>query len=254
MKNRSRSIVWMVLLTIIIFISHELQAQKHTIKFATLAPDGSTWMNIMREFDQELREKTNGEVGFRFFDYFGEKLVELTKIPEKAKVLDVASGRGASLFPSSKKVGNNGSVIGIDISEGMVQKTTEEIIKRGISNIKMMQMDAENLKFQNHTMQFSDYMVAFSGLSKSYCVSVVDMVNSTKISAEMNEISWSKYYEIFLNSMARILPRFGGFVIKNQGVKPPTRDFPGRNHGPGFDKRCRRARGGPPACSPGQSW
>lgn len=78
-------------------------------------------------------------------------------------------------------------------------------------------LNAENLKFQNHTMQFSDYMVAFSGLSKSYCVSVVDMVNSTKISAEMNEISWSKYYEIFLNSMARILPRFGGFVIKNQG-------------------------------------
>ena len=58
-------------------------------------------------------------------------------------------------------------------------------------------------------MDTADYMVAFSGLSKNYCIGIVDMVESTKISAEMNEIEWCKYYEIFLNSMAKILPRFG---------------------------------------------
>ncbi len=66
-------------------------------------------------------------------------------------------------------------------------------------------------------MAAEDYMVAFSGLTKSYCVGMVDMVNSTKISAGMNEIEWCKYYGVFLNSMAKILPRFGGKVIKNQG-------------------------------------
>jgi class 3 adenylate cyclase len=66
-------------------------------------------------------------------------------------------------------------------------------------------------------MDAPDYMVAFSGLTKSYCVGIVDMVDSTKISAEMNEMEWCRYYEIFLNSMAKILPRFGGKVIKNQG-------------------------------------
>ena len=66
-------------------------------------------------------------------------------------------------------------------------------------------------------MNNSDYMVAFSGLAKSYCIGIVDMVNSTKISAEMNEIEWCQYYETFLNSMANILPKFGGQVIKNQG-------------------------------------
>ncbi len=82
------------------------------------------------------------------------------------------------------------------------------------SSLKYLEktMDRENLTIKN-----SDYMVAFSGLSKSYCVGIVDMVNSTKISSEMNEIAWCKYYEIFLNSMAKILPRFGGAVIKNLG-------------------------------------
>lgn len=70
---------------------------------------------------------------------------------------------------------------------------------------------------EKRTMKISDYMVAFSGLAKNYCVGIVDMVNSTKISAEMNELEWCKYYEIFLNSISKILPRFGGFVIKNQG-------------------------------------
>lgn len=42
-------------------------AQKHTIKFATLAPEGSTWMVVMREYDKELREKTNDEVGFKIY-------------------------------------------------------------------------------------------------------------------------------------------------------------------------------------------
>lgn len=75
------------------------------------------------------------------------------------------------------------------------------------------------LTLENETqlMNTSDYMVAFSGLAASYCVGIVDMVDSTKISAEMNEISWSKYYELFLNSMAKILSRFGSVVIKNQG-------------------------------------
>lgn len=66
-------------------------------------------------------------------------------------------------------------------------------------------------------MSTSDYLVAFSGLANSYCIGLVDMVNSTKISADMNEIEWCKYYEVFLNSLAKVLQRYGGKVIKNQG-------------------------------------
>ncbi|MDH3215253.1 MAG: TRAP transporter substrate-binding protein DctP [Candidatus Krumholzibacteria bacterium] len=40
---------------------------KTLIKFATLAPDGSTWMKIMRSFDQELRGATENRVGFKFY-------------------------------------------------------------------------------------------------------------------------------------------------------------------------------------------
>ena len=41
-------------------------------------------------------------------------------------------------------------------------------------------------------MKNPDYMVAFSGMAKSYCVGIVDMVNSTKISADMNDLEWCR--------------------------------------------------------------
>ncbi|MBI3550531.1 MAG: TRAP transporter substrate-binding protein DctP [Elusimicrobia bacterium] len=37
------------------------------IKFATLAPAGSTWMKVMTEFDKELQAKTGGQVKFKFY-------------------------------------------------------------------------------------------------------------------------------------------------------------------------------------------
>lgn len=40
---------------------------KTLIKFATLAPEGSTWMKVMRAIDEEVRAETQGRVGFKFY-------------------------------------------------------------------------------------------------------------------------------------------------------------------------------------------
>ena len=69
---------------------------------------------------------------------------------------------------------------------------------------------------ENH-MSVSDYMVAFSGQTQNYCVGMVDMANSTKMAATLGNAKISRYYQIFLNSMSKIVGRFGGFVIKNIG-------------------------------------
>lgn len=55
---------------------------KYEIKVATLAPEGSTWMNLMNELDQQIREKTQGEVGLRWYagGVQGDEMVVLRKI------------------------------------------------------------------------------------------------------------------------------------------------------------------------------
>lgn len=40
---------------------------EHLVKFATLAPSGSTWMNLLEEWDKDLRDKSGGRIGFKFY-------------------------------------------------------------------------------------------------------------------------------------------------------------------------------------------
>jgi ubiquinone/menaquinone biosynthesis C-methylase UbiE len=90
---------------------------------------------------------TYDHVGPNFFSYFGRKLVEHAALPLNARVLDVATGRGAVLFPAGEAVGPQGSAIGIDLAEGMVQETAREVCQRGLLNVEVRQMDAEHLDF-----------------------------------------------------------------------------------------------------------
>ncbi|RMH63711.1 MAG: ABC transporter substrate-binding protein [Calditrichaeota bacterium] len=56
------------LLLFLLIISGTLYAQKKvTIKFATLAPDGSTWMNVMKDFSKTLKEKSKGTIKFKIY-------------------------------------------------------------------------------------------------------------------------------------------------------------------------------------------
>lgn len=40
---------------------------KVELKIATIAPEGSSWMKVMDRLDEDVRAKTNGEVGLRFY-------------------------------------------------------------------------------------------------------------------------------------------------------------------------------------------
>ena len=44
-----------------------MTAQQFTIKFATLAPEGSTWLRVMRDFDKAVREDSGGRLGFKLY-------------------------------------------------------------------------------------------------------------------------------------------------------------------------------------------
>jgi ubiquinone/menaquinone biosynthesis C-methylase UbiE len=103
---------------------------------------------------------TYDQTGPKFFSHFGNRLVELTNIQSESRVLDIATGRGAILFPVADQVGSHGEVIGIDISEPMVNETLLEIENRELKNVHVRVMDAEQLQFPDTSF---DYV--FCGLS-----------------------------------------------------------------------------------------
>jgi TRAP-type C4-dicarboxylate transport system substrate-binding protein len=42
-------------------------AHSQTLRMATLAPEGSTWMKVLRNFDREVQKRTDRKVKFKFF-------------------------------------------------------------------------------------------------------------------------------------------------------------------------------------------
>jgi O-methyltransferase / aklanonic acid methyltransferase len=80
------------------------------------------------------------------FAHFGRRLVEVAGINAGARVLDIASGRGAVLFPVAERVGAGGEVVGIDLADAMAHATSEEAASRGLK-ARVHVMDAEALTF-----------------------------------------------------------------------------------------------------------
>lgn len=77
--------------------------------------------------------------------------------------------------------------------------------------------DQQNNIPLSDSRKYMDYMVEIFPQSINYVVGIVDMVNSSKISAQIGSIKSARYYEVFLNSMSKILSRYGGSVLKNSG-------------------------------------
>ncbi len=75
-------------LPLILFCSLVLSAGRvdagpqYMIKFATVAPEGSTWIKHMKALDKKLRTKSNGKLGFRIYagGIAGDELDVLKKI------------------------------------------------------------------------------------------------------------------------------------------------------------------------------
>ena len=80
------------------------------------------------------------------FAHFGRHLVEMVGIAPGQRVLDVACGRGALLFPAAERAGAGGVAVGVDLAEGMVRVTRDEAARRGLP-VDLRVMDAEQLDF-----------------------------------------------------------------------------------------------------------
>ena len=61
-----------------------------------------------------------------------------------------------------------------------------------------------------------EFMVAV-GKPTYFCVGIIDIVDSTKIVARLSPSKSSKYYEIFLNCMAKIVRQYKGQILKTMG-------------------------------------
>jgi ubiquinone/menaquinone biosynthesis C-methylase UbiE len=76
-----------------------------------------------------------------------ELLLRMAELRPGQRVLDVACGTGLVSLPAAAAVGSEGSVVGTDISDGMVDKARSAAESEGLANASFERMEAENLAF-----------------------------------------------------------------------------------------------------------
>ncbi|MBN2203091.1 MAG: arsenite methyltransferase [Candidatus Aenigmarchaeota archaeon] len=73
----------------------------------------------------------------------------LGKIKEGDIVVDLGSGAGLDCFLAAKKVGKYGKVIGIDMTENMIEKARKNSIEYGFDNVEFRLGEIENIPLKD---------------------------------------------------------------------------------------------------------
>ena len=97
---------------------------------------------------------TYNRVGPSFFLHFGRRLASGIEIAPGSEVLDIATGTGAVLVPAAELVGDEGRVVGIDLSPLMINRAWAEIRKFGFRNADVLVADAEKLPFPQKSFDY----------------------------------------------------------------------------------------------------
>ena len=87
-------------------------------------------------------------------DKIARKLVDYSNITIGSQVLDIATGTGMVALYAASKVGSLGSVIGIDISEGMIKKAKTKVDASEMLNVQFELGDGEALRFVPNSFDY----------------------------------------------------------------------------------------------------
>lgn len=72
-------------------------------------------------------------------------MLELADLTRGMRILDLATGRGEPAVPAAQRVGPTGSVVGVDVSETMLEMAQQRALKEGIHNLTLLVDDATHL-------------------------------------------------------------------------------------------------------------
>jgi ubiquinone/menaquinone biosynthesis C-methylase UbiE len=86
-----------------------------------------------------------------FWDRCGQRTVGLLGLEPGMRVLDVCCGTGASALPAAKAVGNGGRVIGVDLSENLLELAQQKAKALQLGNIEFLKADMTELPFEQES-------------------------------------------------------------------------------------------------------
>ena len=99
---------------------------------------------VRRSFDATpATYGTNGD----FHWEFAKRLVDRSPLEAGQSILDVATGTAPAAIMAAEHIGSQGSVVGVDLSPGILKIAKRNVAVAGAANIHLSAADAERLPF-----------------------------------------------------------------------------------------------------------
>jgi ubiquinone/menaquinone biosynthesis C-methylase UbiE len=86
-----------------------------------------------------------------FWNRFGQQTIDGLSLRLGDRILDVCCGTGASAIPAAVCVGSTGQVLGIDLSESLLELARNKSRQRGLDHIEFRYGDFESLGLPNES-------------------------------------------------------------------------------------------------------
>lgn len=110
---------------------------------------------IPNNYKQQIADYFNGRTNYDqegdFHPIVAHHLIQCADIQPGQHILDIATGTGLVAIEAAQIVGNNGSVVGVDLSEGMLRRAHAKIAAAGLTNIELKQADIETSEFPDNS-------------------------------------------------------------------------------------------------------
>jgi arsenite methyltransferase len=129
--------------------------------YANIVKSSSGCCCSSKSDSNQKAQKQSGQIGYSEYEISqapkGSNLglgcgnpTAIASLREGEIVLDLGSGAGFDTFLASPKVGKTGKVIGIDITQEMLEKARENAKKGGYTNVEFRKGDIENLPVEDN--------------------------------------------------------------------------------------------------------
>jgi len=120
------------------------------------------------------------------WDETARALLALADLRPGMRALDVGSAGGGTMFPALDRIGDAGSIVGIEVEKDWVEWLQKEIAERGIGNAENLLMNGQSMSFPDDA--FDVVIMGMVGLDEDYDFETETIINEAPLMREVYRV------------------------------------------------------------------